>query len=243
MATAAELLLPLRPGLVPVPAAEQPGVCGICHSGCDPSYDQCYPCREAVQLLGAGEVLPISMSIEGGLLHHYLRGYKDGRNAEVQTRMSVRLAALVAIFFHNHGRCVGDFDSVVSVPSPSRTAIEAIVQRLPSLRDRYRPALQVTGMGAKGDLRADRFRLTRGARGEAVLVLDDTFTRGPTLFSAVAALRQAGAAVVGPVVIGRHVRPEWAPSRELLGWLDGRSWDEKRCCRCDGERADPGQML
>lgn len=243
MATAAELLLPLRPGLVPVPAAGQPGVCGICHSGCGPSYGQCYPCSEALQVLGAGEVLPISMSIEGGLLHHHLRGYKDDRSPQVRARMSLRLAALVAVFFDNHDRCVGDFDSVVSVPSPSRTAIEAIVQRLPSLRDRYRPALQVTGVGAKGDLRADRFRLTRGVDGELVLLLDDTFTRGPTIFSAVAALRQAGAVVVGPVVIGRHVKPGWAPSRELLSWLDKRCWDDERCCRCDGEHADPGQLL
>lgn len=243
MATAAELLLPLRPGLVPVPAAGQPGVCGICHSGCDPSFRQCYPCLEAVQVLDAGEVLPISMSIEGGLLHRHLRGYKDDRNPQVRARMSLRLAALVAVFLQNHGRCVSDFDSVVSVPSPTRTAIEAILQRLPAFRDRYRPALQVTGVGSKGDLRADRFELTRGVDGETVLVLDDTFTRGPTLFSAVAALRQAGAVVIGPVVIGRHIRPDWPPSRELLRWLDGRSWEESRCCRCDGERVNPGQML
>ena len=133
------------------------------------------------------------------------------------------------------------FRRVSAVTEPNR--IEAIVRRLPSLRDRYRPALQVTGVSAKGDLRADRFRLTRSVDGEAVLVLDDTFTRGPTIFSAVAALRQAGALIVGPVVIGRYVKPGWAPSRELLGWLGERSWDDERCCRCDGERADPGQLL
>lgn len=243
MATAAELLLPLRPGLVPVPAAGQSGVCRICHSGCDPRYGECIPCREAVQHLGADEILPISMSIDGQLLHRHLRGYKDDRSAQVRARMSLRLAALVAVFMRNHGDCVGPFDSVVSVPSSARTAMEAILQRIPSLRDEYRPALQVSGTGSKTDLRADRFSVTRQVRGERVLVLDDTFTRGPTLFSAVAALRDAGSTPVGPVVLGRHVKPNWPPSRELLAWLAPRSWDEGRCCRCGGERANPGQML
>jgi len=69
VATAAELLLPLRPGLVPVPAAGQAGVCQICHSGCDPSFERCYPCQEAVQTLDASEIVPISMSVNGDLLH------------------------------------------------------------------------------------------------------------------------------------------------------------------------------
>lgn len=243
MATAAELLLPLRPGLVPVPATGQPGVCRICHGGCDPSYGQCYPCSEAVQQLGACEILPMSMSIDGDLLHRHLRGYKDDRSDQVQARMSLRLAALVAVYMRHHGDCVGTLDSVVPVPSPARTAIESILQRIPLLRDEYRPALGVTGLGSKHELRADRFAMTRDVRGERVLVVDDTFTRGPTMFSAVAALRDAGAVIVGPLVLGRHVQPTWPPSRELLSWLQPRQWDDDRCCRCDGERANPGQML
>lgn len=157
--------------------------------------------------------------------------------------MSLRLAALVAVFLGNHGDCVGSFDSVVSVPSPARTAVEPIIQRLPSLRDKYRPVLRVTGEGTKNDLLADRFALSRRVHGERLLVIDDTFTAGPTIFSAVAALRDAGAIVVGPLVLGRHVQPAWPPSRAILTWLQARPWDEARCCRCDGERANPGQML
>lgn len=197
MATAAELLRPLRPGLVPVPGAGQPGVCRICHSGCDPNYDQCYPCLEAASSVGADEILPISMSIDGDLLHRHLRGYKDDRSEQVRARMSLRLAALVAVFMRHHGGCVGDFDSVVLVPSATRTAFESIIQLLPSLRERYRPTLQVTGVGSKNDLNTDRFALSRTVSGERTLVLDDTFTRGPTIFSAAAALRAEGATIVG----------------------------------------------
>ena len=243
MATAAEVLLPLRPGLVPVPAVGQPGVCRYCHSACEPDYGQCYPCLEAVRSVGAVDILPISMSVEGGLLHRHLRGYKDDRSPAVRNRMSVRLAALTAVFLEHHRECVGAFDSVVLVPSAARTAVESIVQRVRALRDEYRPALRVSALGSKHELRADRFTVTRDINGERVLIVDDTFTSGATLFSAVAALRDAGAAIAGPVVLGRHLHPSWEPSRAMLSWLRSRPWVEERCCRCDGERANPGQLL
>lgn len=243
MATAAELLLPLRPGLLPVPAAGQAGVCRYCHSACDPGYEQCFPCLEAFRSVGAVEILPISMSVDGDLLHRHLRGYKDDRSAEVRGRMSLRLAALVSVFMEHHRRCVGEFDSVVTVPSPGRVAAEAVVRRVRSLVGGYRPALVATGAGSKNELRTDRFEVLRSVGGERVLVFDDTFTRGPTLFSAVGALREAGAVIVGPLILGRHVQPGWDPSRELLSWLRGRPWEEGRCCRCAGERADLGGML
>jgi adenine/guanine phosphoribosyltransferase-like PRPP-binding protein len=243
VATAAELLLPLRPGLMPVPAAGQVGVCRYCHSACDPDYEQCFGCLEAVRSVGAVEILPISMSVDGDLIHRHLRGYKDDRSADVRGRMSLRLAALVSVFMEHHRDCVGEFDSVVRVPSPGRIAGEAVVRRVRALVGEYRPALRATGAGSKAELRTDRFDVLRDVDGERVLVIDDTFTRGPTLFSAVGALRDAGAVVAGPLVLGRHVQPGWGPSRELLAWLRGRRWDEGRCCRCAGERADAGGML
>jgi len=242
MATAAELLAPLRQGLVPVPAGGEQGVCRTCHSGCDPQFAQCYQCHEADKTIGVVEILPISMSIDREQLHHLLRNYKDGYDSAVRARMSLRLAALLAVFLGNHATCVGSFDSVVPVPSATRTAITAVLQFIPSLRDASRPALEMTGIGSKGDLRVDRFSASRDVAGERILVVDDTFTRGTTMFSAVATLRRAGATIVGPVVLGRHVQPNWGPSRELLSWLQPRPWDAERCCRCDGEREHPDRM-
>lgn len=242
MPTAAELLLPLRPGLLPVPAAGQSGVCRYCHSAGDPDYEQCFGCLEALRSVGAVETLPISMSVDGELLHRHLRGYKDDRSGEVRARMSLRLAALVSVFMEHHRRCVGEFDSVVTVPSPGRVAAQAVVRRVRALVGDYRPALRATGAGSKIELRADRFEVLRDVEGERVLVLDDTLTRGPTVFSAVGALREAGAEIVGPLILGRHVQPGWGPSRELLSWLRSRPWDEERCCRCAGERGDIGVL-
>lgn len=183
------------------------------------------------------------MSIDSGLLHGHLRDYKDGRSQEVRARMSTRLAALLAVFLQHHEHCIGPFDAVVPVPSPARTAMESVLLRLPYLRERNRHALRTSGLGTKKELRADRFHLTRQVSGERLLLLDDTFTSGATIFSAASALPEAGATVVCQVVLGRHVNPDWGPSRDLLAWLQGREWDHRRCCRCDGERADPERML
>lgn len=243
MASAAEYLLPLRPGLVPVPAASQAGICELCHGACESKYQRCYQCREALLSIGASSILPVSMSIETEMLHRHLRGYKDDRNSNVRARMSFRLAALLAVFTANHESCIGEYDSVVGVPSPDRTAIEPVVLRIAALRERYVPALETTGRWTKADLSDDRFIVTREVSRERVLLIDDTFTRGRSLFSAAATLRGAGATIVGPLVLGRHVRRNYGPSQEMLRWLENRSWDDERCCRCAGERADPGTML
>lgn len=63
------------------------------------------------------------------------------------------------------------------------------------------------------------------------------------LFSAAGALRGAGATVVGPVVLGRHVQTSWGPSDQMMSWLAERTWDEDRCSRCDGQRRDGGALF
>jgi hypothetical protein len=242
VATAAELLLPLRPGLVPVPAGGQAGVCRFCHSACDPAYGQCFPCREAVRSVGAVQILPISMSVDGDLLHRHLRGYKDDRSGAVRARMSLRLAALLAVYMKYHRDCIGDFDSVVPVPSVNRTAVESILGRLPSLRDVSRPALAAMGTNPRGEIRKGRFAVTREVRGERVLVSTTPSPPAPTS-SAQSGRSGTSAQKSSGRSWWRHVLPSWGPSRQVLSWLLARPWDDRRCCRCDGERANPGQLL
>lgn len=98
-------------------------------------------------------------------------------------------------------------------------------------------------MPAIAPLDPDQFEVVHDVSGERVLLLDDTFTTGAKLFSAVAALRRAGATVIGPVVLGRHVQTSWAPSEEMMSWLSERTWDEDRCGRCDGEQRDAGALF
>jgi len=80
--------------------------------------------------------------------------------------------------------------------------------------------------------------------GHRVLLVDDTFASGAPLFDAYEALSMAGATVIGPLAIGRHVNISgWPPSKEMMSWLRGRTWDETRCCRCAGEMRDPGALI
>jgi hypothetical protein len=240
--TAEEALEPLRAGLVPVAAVPQTGVCEVCRGAVEGDFRQCYPCLEAMRSTGVWPITPITMSVQGGLSHHHLRGYKDDPDDPTRRRMARRLAALVAIFLRHHGGCVGEFDSVAAIPSVRRIALQPVIDQVAVLRGAETAPLTADPVEGR-ERRADRFQPLRDVRGERVLVLDDTFASGASLFSACAALRDAGAQIVGPLVIGRHVRSNWEPSAQLLGWLTGREWDETRCCRCSGERDDPGAFL
>jgi hypothetical protein len=242
MATRDEVLLPLRPALVPVPANGQIGICAICHSNCPAEFSTCYPCRQA-STLDPPSILPISMSISHGLVHHHLRMYKDAPDELTRGRLVLRLAALLSVFMENHGACVGEWDMVTCVPSERRVAMASVVAKLQRFQGRTFEVLRAQSEATGRALDPDRFQVTSVVSGQRVLLLDDTFTTGASLFSAIAALRQAGAVVVGPVVLGRHVQASWAPSQEMMSWLADRTWDEHRCCRCNGERRDAGALF
>jgi hypothetical protein len=65
--SASELIVPLRGALVPVPAANQVGVCAICRSSAGPGYDTCFKCGQAAWLQPP-DVVPITLSVDGGLI-------------------------------------------------------------------------------------------------------------------------------------------------------------------------------
>jgi hypothetical protein len=67
---------------------------------------------------------------------------------------------------------------------------------------------------------ADRFELpTDGGRPVRPLLLDDTWTTGSRLQSLTFALKQAGAAKVVAVVLGRHVNPDFEQSKAFVARL------------------------
>jgi adenine/guanine phosphoribosyltransferase-like PRPP-binding protein len=121
--------------------------------------------------------------------------------------------------------------------------MEQIVNKLGVFLGRYERLLVATPEAQGRNLNPAQFEVGRSAKGRRILLLDDTFTTGAKLFSAAAALRHAGAEVVGPVVIGRHAQPSWQPTADLLDWLSEREWDQTRCCRCNGERKEEGLLF
>ncbi|TMK48013.1 MAG: hypothetical protein E6G66_10625 [Actinobacteria bacterium] len=77
--------------------------------------------------------------------------------------------------------------------------------------------------------------MIRDVGGLDLVVVDDTFTTGASVQSAVSALRLAGARVIAVVVIGRVVNPDANPEEAAL-WEAARKtpWRFNKCCREGG---------
>jgi glutamine phosphoribosylpyrophosphate amidotransferase len=115
------------------------------------------------------------------------------------------------------GRFGTRWDAVVAVPSSSRPAgapAEALLRRIPGVGGPLEHLL-IRGSAPTGHLRSDRlgFDLAPGTdrarlRSLRILVFDDSVVTGARAQSAAAALRLAGAPVVGVLAIGRAVGPE-----------------------------------
>lgn len=235
MPSALEILEPLQAALVPVPA-EQSGVCPLCRAGLDPSYARYYSCNQAWSAFGALEgILPIAMSIHNEQFHYTLNQYKRAADAAVRRAMALRLAALLVTFLARHGRCLGDWDVIVPVPSPRGVALRAVLD-LTRFREQTVDALTARTDSGRRPLDPSRFDVAAVDRESRVLLLDDTFTSDASLYSARVALTNAGVTVADALVLGRHLHPDnWSPAEELLSWLRDRQWVPARCGRCNGE--------
>ena len=230
------LLAPPPPG---------PGVCAVCLTPI-PGGRLCHRCR--AQPRAADSVLAISYSPHDGALHAMLRDYKaTGRAAR---SLRVALSAVLWRFLDSHERCLAAaaaasrrgaapaFDTVCIVPSTRRqpavahplvsvlAAVEPVAPRLQA------GLLEPSITGAERAFDPRRFRCARPLEHRSVLLVDDTWTTGASAQSAAAALKRAGAGVVGVLVIGRHVHADYGSNRAWLSGLEHRfEWD--RCARCE----------
>src|SRR5262249_48550405 len=68
--------------------------------------------------------------------------------------------------------------------------------------------------------------------GEAVLLIDDTWTTGASANSAAAALKHAGASTVAIGVIRRHLHREWHENDRRLRDI-GHPFDWDHCAVCE----------
>lgn len=220
----------LRPGLISIPAI-QPGVCSVCRTGVREDFKNCRSCREHQHRPNV-RVLAISMSAHGKFLHRHLRRYKDG-NADEKRIFTRRLAALLELFLQHHLDCIGGpFDQVATVPSATknRDAPRVIVNQLRRFEDWTNPLECRT----RPD-NSPHFIAARSIAGQRVLLFDDTFTSGRSIFGAYRALEAVRAQVVGPLVIGRHFHPEsseWPNHRKLMKCLEKTPWSLEACGIC-----------
>ena len=185
----------------------------------------------------------MTMSLHLTQMHHVLRDYKDGR-IDVRERFTLQLAALSTVVLLQHGACLGPWDDGTTIPSVRRNAPLTVLTRVPpSLYGEHRAVLTPRRADFGRDVDASRFTVSGDVQGDRVLLFEDTFVSGGATFSATAALRAAGATVVGPLIIGRHVRADWAPSVEMLSWLRAVPWSEDTCARCGGAGQEPASLF
>ena len=214
----------LEPNLVPISAPSAGICCESCRSGVSDDYIRCFQCNQ----YGVPDVLPISMSQHNSALHYRLRRYKDAPSREERREHSVVLAALLKLFLQHHEGCLGGTpDFVVTVPSKKRDALTAVVKMLPKLN-----AKRIRALRAAGNATPQFELVAPQVDGRSVLLLDDTFTRGRSIAAAHRALVAGGAAILGPLVIGRHFHSDYWTSEDLWNCLRNRPWNLDSCGLC-----------
>jgi len=179
-------------------------------------------------------VVPISWSMAAGPLHRALRGYKDDSLEDVRREASAGLAAVLDGFLARHEGCaataagVDAFTLVTTVPGRAernRGPLRSLVRGCPATRGRFVRALSGEGGPVEPHRFAPgRFRALRPVAGEAILLIDDTWTSGASGQSAAYALKRAGARRVALVVIGRHVNPGFGDQRARCAVAPEFSW-------------------
>jgi predicted amidophosphoribosyltransferase len=217
-----------------------PGVCATCFNLIE-GYERCYACTRNQSLLDA--IVPISYSVGREQLHHALASYKR-LSGDVARRLGAELAAVLWRFLAMHERCIAKaagtdaFELVTTVPSgerdrderhPLRWVVGELVE--PTRNRHHRLLRRAPAEVQPREFDPEKFTATRRLDGEAVLLVDDTWTTGANAQSAAAALKAAGAGRVGAVVIGRHVNREWHENDRRLRAL-ARKFDWSRCAVC-----------
>jgi predicted amidophosphoribosyltransferase len=222
-----------------------PDVCRRCFNFTR-GYELCYACAHGEDWIDA--VVPISYSVAREQLHHALASYKR-MSGEAARRLGLGLAAVLWRFLADHERCVAArvagaeaFELVATVPSgdhqrDERHPLRSIVGEVVGpTRGRYERLLRRSPRPlAAREFSAAKFEPVHALDGRSVLLIDDTWTTGASAQSAAAALKLAGAARVGAVVIGRHLNREWHENdRRLRGITQPFDWGHCALCATAG---------
>jgi len=242
MPTINELTEPLANICTTVPRAAD-GVCVVCHGRPNPGWERCFSCEQTAGqvTLPCETVVPISLYEVPSQLWLTLRGYKDSPSAQVRSKLERDVAVLAARFIRDHGDCIrgstGDWDYVTTVPSTSGkhggvNPLQESFSRVPWLGNQHRQVLGQTAKPPKHNVASDDSLVTTDdVDGDAILLLDDTFTSGAHAQSAASTLQLGGASVRAIVVIGRVINPGFNENVEEF-WNQQRAipFSFDRCC-------------
>lgn len=240
--TARELTDPYISTLTPPPRAG-PGVCDVCHGPTGAGFARCLSCNRTTRQVSRplALVVPISLYVIPGQLHHVLRFYKEAPVEATRRELRARVAALLLRFLTRHGDCIRgaageDWNLLTTVPSSRERGgthpLEQAIEMAPTLRDQHERLLRSGAAALDHNQASDHgFEVIRDVHGERILLVDDTFTSGARMQSAASALQLAGATVVAGAVVGRVIDPTFR--EESQAFWDTASREQftfERCC-------------
>jgi len=207
----------VRAATAGLPAVPEPGpgVCACCHGPSGRGFARCFQCclhEESAPGLLADVVAPVACAPKGSRLATDLWLYKSDRPGAREAGET--LLALLLVFLHEEGprvwqragipapacACVVPSGRGRTGPHPLQTLVRGCLT-LPWVPLLARPGADTWGRA----LDPGRFYAPGSVTGQAVLLLDDTWTSGGTAQSAAVALKRAGARSVAVVVAGRHL--------------------------------------
>jgi predicted amidophosphoribosyltransferase len=241
--TVKEYTDPYLPHYRRVPTAG-PGVCDVCHGAPGPGFLRCWSCSQTTgQVTHEIElVVPISLVKKtDSQFYTTLMGYKGKYATASQGHQRLQMAALYTRFLTEHRECLveaagTDWNTITIVPSsgerPGPHPLETVLRSTASLAPEYRALLR-KGPTAVTHNHADDngYETTEDVSGRRVLLVDDTFTSGGRVQSAASRLRLDGATVVGVVVAGRIINPDFNDvSRELWDTAGAEAFSFDVCC-------------
>jgi hypothetical protein len=207
----------VRAATAGLPAVPEPGpgVCACCRGPSGRGFARCFHCclhEESAPGLLADVVAPVACAPKGSRLATDLWLYKSDRPGAREAGET--LLAMLLVFLHEEGSrvwqragipppacaCVVPSGRGRPAPHPLQTLVRGCLA-LPWVPLLARPGADTWGRV----LDPGRFCAPGSVTGQAVLLLDDTWTSGGTAQSAAVALKRAGARSVAVIVAGRHL--------------------------------------
>jgi hypothetical protein len=228
------------------PPSDSDDICGYCFGPKKADYPRCWDCHLLWVSLGRTAlrpVVPISLCADETQVYEALKQYKGGR-VVVSRAQRMRLAGLIGLFLEKHGTCISPdgWDLVTTVPSLSGREgthpLVATIERIQSMGPVLDGMVLEKGPGKvarnKGARDAFVCRRPEAVRERRVLLLEDLYVTGSHVQSAVAALSDAGAQAVYPVVVGRRLNRGWSGNDPMFEWAarEENRWSPERCVRC-----------
>jgi hypothetical protein len=228
------------------------GVCKICHGTATEGYARCFPChgmRQDAQLPAELKMLPLAISLADSPLAVALFRYKNDYLGDIPRSYFRKQVSQLLEYGLQHLGCLSgeagvSFSMATWIPSGrQRNGVHPLEELLRSssnsrLLEHLQPTLESSSVASGGHQFAPgRFSASRSMSGHNVLLIDDTWTRGASTFSAAHALYTAGAASVNCLVIGRHMNPGHHDSDRYLGHATSLGFDKRYCTYCDPRRS------